>query len=146
MRGYSEHTVNNRRVHIGFFIEWAYEHGLREPIEVTRPVLERYQRYLFFYRKKNGEPLTFRSQHARLVPLRVWFRWMTRQNHILHNPASEIDLPRLGRTLPKNILSVAGDRAGDDAAEHRRSDRLARPRHAGSDLLQPDCAAWKSSI
>jgi integrase/recombinase XerD len=31
---------------------------------------------------------------------------MTRQNHILHNPASEIDLPRVGRTLPKNILSV----------------------------------------
>ncbi|MGA2376992.1 MAG: site-specific tyrosine recombinase XerC [Candidatus Sulfotelmatobacter sp.] len=106
VRGYSEHTVKNRLVHIGFFIQWAYEHGLREPIEVTRPVLERYQRYLFFYRKKNGEPLTFRSQHARLVPLRVWFRWMTRQNHILHNPASEIDLPRLGRTLPKNILSV----------------------------------------
>src|SRR5271155_2768784 len=106
VRGYSEHTVKNRLVHIGFFIEWAYEHGLREPIEVTRPVLERYQRYLFFYRKKNGEPLTFRSQHARLVPLRVWFRWMTRQNHILHNPASEIDLPKLGRTLPRNILSV----------------------------------------
>jgi integrase/recombinase XerD len=31
---------------------------------------------------------------------------MTRQNRILHNPASEIDLPRVGRTLPKNILSV----------------------------------------
>jgi len=106
VRGYSEHTVKNRLVHIGFFIQWAYEHGLREPHEITRPVLERYQRYLFFYRKKNGEPLTFRSQHARLVPLRVWFRWMTRQNHILHNPASEIDLLRLGRTLPKNILSV----------------------------------------
>jgi integrase/recombinase XerD len=105
VRGYSEHTVKNRLVHIGFFIQWAYEHGLREPHEVTRPVLERYQRYLFFYRKKNGEPLSFRSQFARLVPLRVWFRWMTRQNHILHNPASEIDLPRLGRTLPKNILS-----------------------------------------
>jgi integrase/recombinase XerD len=105
VRGYSEHTVKNRLVHIGFFIQWAYEHGLREPHEITRPVLERYQRYLFFYRKKNGEPLSFRSQFARLVPLRVWFRWMTRQNHILHNPASEIELPRLGRTLPKNILS-----------------------------------------
>ena len=32
---------------------------------------------------------------------------MTRQNHILHNPASEIDLPRLGRSLPENILSAA---------------------------------------
>jgi integrase/recombinase XerD len=106
VRGYSVHTVKNRLVHIGFFIRWAYEHGLREPIEITRPVLERYQRHLFYYRKKNGEPLTFRSQHTRLVPLRVWFKWMTRQNHILHNPASEIDLPRVGRTLPKNILSV----------------------------------------
>jgi integrase/recombinase XerD len=105
VRGYSEHTVKNRLVHIGFFLQWAYEHGLREPHEITRPVLERYQRYLFYYRKKNGEPLTFRSQHSRLVPLRVWFKWMTRQNHILHNPASEIDLPRVGRTLPKNILS-----------------------------------------
>lgn len=106
VRGYSEYTVKNRLVHIGFFIQWAYEHGLREPIEITRPVLERYQRHLFYYRKKNGEPLTFRSQHSRLVPLRVWFKWMTRQNHILHNPASEIDLPRVGRTLPKNILSI----------------------------------------
>jgi integrase/recombinase XerD len=105
VRGYSEHTVKNRLVHIGFFLQWAYEHGLREPVEITRPVLERYQRHLFYYRKKNGEPLTFRSQHSRLVPLRVWFRWMTRQNHILHNPASEIELPRVGRTLPKNILS-----------------------------------------
>src|SRR5271170_2410549 len=106
VRGYSEHTVESREAYIGFFLHWAYEHGLHEPTEITRPVLERYQRYLFFYRKKNGEPLTFRSQHTRLVPLRVWFKWMTRQNHILHNPASEIDLPRVGRTLPKNILSV----------------------------------------
>jgi integrase/recombinase XerD len=31
---------------------------------------------------------------------------MTRQNHILHNPASELELPRLGRSLPKNIFSA----------------------------------------
>ena len=134
MRGYSEFTVKNRLVHIGFFIEWAYEHGLREPIEVTRPVLERYQRYLFFYRKKNGEPLTFRSQHARLVPLRVWFRWMTRQNHILHNPASEIDLPRLGRTLPKTILSVEEVERIMTLCEVDEPIGLARPRHPRNDL------------
>ena len=48
VRGYSEHTVKNRLVHIGFFIQWAYEHGLREPHEITRPVLERYQRWRRF--------------------------------------------------------------------------------------------------
>jgi integrase/recombinase XerD len=95
-----------RRSHIGFFLQWCRERGLAEPADITRPVLERYQRHLFHYRKKNGEPLSFRSQHSRLVPLRVWFRWMARENHILHNPASEIELPRLGRALPKNILSA----------------------------------------
>lgn len=103
---YSEFTVRGREGHIGFFIAWLKERGITEAIDVTRPVLERYQRYLFHYRKTNGEPLSFRSQHARLVPLRVWFKWMTRQNYILHNPASEIDLPRLGCSLPKNILSA----------------------------------------
>ena len=107
VRNYSEYTVRGRAGHIQFFIDWLKERSITEPVEVTRPVLERYQRHLFHYRKANGEPLSFRSQHARLVPLRVWFRWMTRQNHILHNPASEIELPRLGRALPKNIFSAA---------------------------------------
>ena len=106
VRNYSEFTVKGRAGHIRFFLDWLKERGITDPIEVTRPVLERYQRHLFYSRKKNGEPLSFSSQHARLVPLRVWFRWMTRQNHILHNPASEIDLPRLGRSLPKVILSA----------------------------------------
>jgi integrase/recombinase XerD len=106
VRNYSEFTVKGRAGHIQFFLEWLKERGITDPVDVTRPVLERYQRHLFYSRKKNGEPLSFSSQHARLVPLRVWFRWMTRQNHILHNPASEIDLPRLGRTLPKVILSA----------------------------------------
>jgi len=107
VQNYSEFTVRGRAGHIGFFLAWLAERGIIEPVEVTRPVLERYQRYLFHYRKVNGEPLSFRSQHARLVPLRMWFRWMTRQNYILHNPASELELPRLGRSLPKNIFSAA---------------------------------------
>jgi integrase/recombinase XerD len=107
IQNYSEFTVRGRAGHIGFFLAWLKERGITDAVEVTRPVLERYQRHLFHYRKANGEPLSFRSQHARLVPLRVWFRWMTRQNYILHNPASEIELPRLGRALPKNIFSAA---------------------------------------
>jgi len=106
VQNYSEFTVKGRAGHIQFFLDWLKERGITDPVDVTRPVLERYQRHLFYSRKKNGEPLSFRSQHARLVPLRVWFRWMTRKNHILHNPASELELPRLGRSLPKVILSA----------------------------------------
>jgi integrase/recombinase XerD len=103
---YSEYTVKNRRVHLGFFLAWCHDRGITEPTEVTRPILEHYQRYLFHYRQKNGRPLSFRSQHTRLVPIRVWFRWLARQHHILHNPASELELPRLEHRLPKAILTV----------------------------------------
>jgi integrase/recombinase XerD len=75
-------------------------------VEVTRTVLEAWQRYLFHYRKKNGEPLHHTAQHDRIVPLRVWFKWMARNHYILHNPASEIELPRLGFHLPKAVLSA----------------------------------------
>ena len=106
LRDYSEYTLKGRRVHIGFFLEWAAERGIADPVEVTRTVLESYQRHVFHYRKKNGEPLGFNGQHDRIVPLRVWFKWMARQHYILHNPASELELPRLGLRLPKAVLSA----------------------------------------
>jgi integrase/recombinase XerD len=106
IQNYSEVTVKNRRLQIGYFVDWCHQRSLAEPLEITRPVLEQYQRHLFYYRKKNGEPLTFRSQHTRLVPLRVWFRWMARQRFILNNPASELELPHLGYRLPKHVLTV----------------------------------------
>jgi integrase/recombinase XerD len=74
---------------------------------VTLAILERYQRYLYHYRKPNGEPLTFGTQQTRLAPLKAFFQWATRERHLLYNPASELLLPRLPRRLPKHILSVA---------------------------------------
>ena len=107
MKQYSEYTIKGRRVHIQMFLVWAVERGITEPVEVTRTVLERYQKHVFDYRKSNGEPLGFTGQHDRIVPLRVWFKWMARQHHILHNPASEIDLPRVGHRLPKAVLTAS---------------------------------------
>ncbi len=106
-KNYSEYTIKGRRVQIGSFLAWVADRGITEPVEVTRTVLEAYQRYVFHYRKKNGQPLGFNAQHDRLVPIRVWFRWMARNHHILHNPASELELPRLAQRLPKAVLSAA---------------------------------------
>ena len=116
VQNYSEFTVRGREGHHPVLPRLAQRARHHRSVEVTRPVLERYQRHLFYYRKTNGEPLSFRSQHARLVPLRMWFRWMTRQNHILHNPASEMELPRLGRSLPKASAVGRRGRARDELA------------------------------
>lgn len=105
-RNYSEQTIDTERAHLGVFLAWCAERGITEPVEVTRTVLDSYQRYVFHYRKKDGEPMSFTSQRDRLAPLRVWFRWMARNHYILHNPASELELPRMGVKLPKAILTA----------------------------------------
>src|ERR1700742_92322 len=105
LRNFSGDTVSTRRASIGYFIEWCRERGIAEPRDVTRTVLERYQRALYHHRKHNGQPLTFRTQHMRLRALKSWFRWMTRQNLLLYNPASELALPKLGNRLPKHVLN-----------------------------------------
>jgi integrase/recombinase XerD len=105
-KGYSERTVTNRAEYLGAFAAWCEERGVLRPSEVTKPILERYQRWLYRYRKPNGQPLSFRSQFARLAPLRAFFRWLAKQNLILYNPASELELPKLEKRLPKHVLSA----------------------------------------
>jgi len=107
VKNYSERTVENREAYLTAFLAWCQERGITRPADVTRPILERYQRMLFHYRKPSGKPLSFRSQHSRLVPVRAYFKWLTRQNVLLANPASELELPRLEKRLPKHVLTAA---------------------------------------
>ena len=106
VRGYREGTVVNRDRYGRAFILWCQERGILRASEVTRPILERYQRHLYHYRRANGEPLSFQTQYAHLSPLKMFFRWLARERHIVHNPASELELPRLDRRLPKHVLTA----------------------------------------
>jgi integrase/recombinase XerD len=107
VRNYSEATIASREHHLREFIRWAEERGVTRPAEVTKPTLERYQRWLYHYRKKNGQPLSFRSQHGCLVPVRALFKWLCRQNLLLANPAADLDLPRAEKRLPRHVLTAA---------------------------------------
>ena len=42
-----------------------------------------------------------------------WFRWLVRHNHILHNPASDLDMPRLENGCPRSV-ERGRSRARDD--------------------------------
>ena len=103
---YTEQTVDNQVHHLSMFIRWCEERSLYKANEITRPILERYRRYLFYYRRENGKPLSVWSQHNRLSVIRSYFKWLTIQNYLLSNPASELPLPRTGRSLPKSVLNA----------------------------------------
>ena len=107
IKNYSPRTVENRHLYLGYFITWCEERGVTRPQEVTKPILERYARWLYHLRREDGRPLSFRAQHSRLVPVRAFFKWAARQNLLLFNAASELELPKLEQRLPKAVLTAA---------------------------------------
>jgi integrase/recombinase XerD len=106
VRNYSERTVENQESYLALFIAWCEARSVVRPHDVTKPILDRYQRHLFHARKPNGRPLTFASQVRALTPVRGLFKWLTRQNVLLWNPASEIEMPKQERRLPKHVLTI----------------------------------------
>jgi len=101
VKGFADSTLRVRRVHMEMFLTWCKKAQIVHPCQVTKATLESYQAFLFDHRKKNGHPLAMASQHARLAPLKVWFRWMAQRNHVPCDPAAELELPRVGYKLPR---------------------------------------------
>jgi integrase/recombinase XerD len=105
-RNYSQCTVDIRNEQLRYLIRWCDERGLTKPQQLDRPILEAYQRHLFYYRKKNGEPLASTNQHQRLNAIYQWLHWLVRQGHLLYNPAADLDMPRVEKRLPKAVLTA----------------------------------------
>jgi integrase/recombinase XerD len=103
--GYSPTSINSRRVALGLASDWLVDRGIERPVEVTRPVLESYQRWLFTYRRPDGIALSFRTQAQRLMAVRGFFKWAAKERHVLHNPAGELVLPKVEQRLPRPALS-----------------------------------------
>jgi integrase/recombinase XerD len=107
-RQYSAMTLKGRRIELGYFIDWCEGRSVQRPDEVTRALLEHYRQHMFAYRRKtDGQPLSFNTQAKRLSSVRSFFQWLARQHHLLYNPASELELPRQHKALPRHILTVA---------------------------------------
>src|SRR4051794_32439786 len=80
-QNFSTHTIAHHSRYLEAFLAWACDRGIARPTEVTKPILERYQRFLFLCRKTDGEPLAPATQKCYLVAVRAWFKWLARHNH-----------------------------------------------------------------
>ena len=104
--GYAATTVANRRHHLDDLVEFLAERDLTEPRAVSFAALESYQRHLFHHKKRDGSPLSFRTQAQRIIPIKGFFSWMTTQGLIVLDPACGIVLPKAEHRLPEATLSA----------------------------------------
>jgi integrase/recombinase XerD len=100
-------SLHLRQRGLARLVAWAHERGLRHPRELTRQVLEAYQRHLYLARsQRDGKPLALRTQQQLIGAVRGWCKWLTREGYIPANPAADLELPRMPRSLPRTLLSV----------------------------------------
>ena len=102
-RAYSPQTIEARKWALRVLLQWAEERDLRRPEQITKPILESYQRGLFQYRKENGQPLGVTTQRGYLGAIQNFFTWLCRENVLTANPAADLELPR----KPNKVLPHA---------------------------------------
>lgn len=106
-RSFSPFTINQRRHTLSYFLKWCNDRSIDNPNDITRKVLERYRKYVFLYRTRKGRLLSPGTQQLWLVSVRSFFRWLSKEGYMMYNPAADIDLPREGKRLPRNVMSVS---------------------------------------
>lgn len=105
-RNFALRTVQMHDYWLSRFIAFCEERGISSVHDVTRPVVVRFQRFLFHYRRKNGRPMGFSSQSQALGGVRQMFRYLTKAGIVNGNPAADLELPRREQKLPKHTLSI----------------------------------------
>lgn len=105
VRNHTERTVEGYEKTLRHFAEWTEDRGIRQPTEVTKSIIEAYQKHLFYRRKVNGKPLAYATQCNALASIRSFFRYLTRHGFLEANPSQDIDLPRREQRLPPTILT-----------------------------------------
>jgi len=119
-RNYSPRTLEAHKWALHTFLHWAEARDLLRPEQITRPILESFQRWLWRYRKKDGQPLGVTTQRARLGTLQRFFAHLCRENRLAANPAADLELPRKPhRLLPRGLTreEIAAVLAVPDTAD-----------------------------
>lgn len=96
-RGLSENTLSAYRSDLTKFSTWM-QHKKIELIEVEAKDILAYL--------SSAENASARTVARRLSSLRRLYEYLLRENQIKQNPASNVDAPRLGRSLPKSLTEA----------------------------------------
>jgi len=105
-RNYSENTLIRRWYELRHFLRWCDDRSIESPQDISRDVFERYQRHVYSLRNKYDKPLSMPTREGRVLAVRVFFSWLVKSHQLLFNPAADVERPRGGVRLPKQVLSL----------------------------------------
>ena len=121
---YAERTVPAYLADVRHFLGWLEGQGIALGEVKDEDVLA-YQSALFALRRRDGRAYSLSVQNSRVVAVKSLFRFLSRRNYLLHDPAACVALARGEDRLPRSILKpgevcrILAAPAGDSPRELR---------------------------
>ena len=103
LRNWSEETVKAYCFGLRQFFDYLDAQGVCSLAVVTRDLVEGFRTHLY-HRRYRGEPISVATQSARLQAAKSFLRYLAKENYLLVDVASTVDLPKAPRPLPR-VLS-----------------------------------------
>lgn len=107
LRGYTRTTVYAYLWILDlFFVFLRRDRGIDDIKEVDVETLEEFRSYLYSYRcRRSGKTMKEWTQYGIFVCLKTLFRFLRKRKIILVNPMDDFELPKMGKNLPKSVLT-----------------------------------------
>lgn len=99
IRNYSPLTIDRYVKDTRIFLLYLTDtEGIERIQDATKDILWKYQNKIFAQKKlKDSSPLSLGTKAAKLEAVRSFFRFLSKKQEILYNPAADMELPRLRR-------------------------------------------------
>lgn len=106
VKDYSIHTIALKRRHLEIFQAWLATSNIIDISHVDVDVFEQYMAHMKYASvSKANKQLAITVMRCRLTSVRVFLKFLTQREVILHREVDKFELPSIGLPLPKPILS-----------------------------------------
>jgi len=104
MKNFSFKTIINKKSYLNRFLARLKEENYRSLSDVNKETLRRYQKYAAEFTHK-GKPVSMASRFYMISHVANFFSWLSKKGHIAINPASDLSMPKVVKSLPMDVLS-----------------------------------------
>ena len=107
MKGYSERTKETYSQEIKKLVAFLDEHypRINNIAQINKEILFDYSNYLSCYRDNKNKPLSGKTIKVKLAAVKHFFKYLTKYDLILKNPALSLESPKEEKSLPRSILT-----------------------------------------
>lgn len=104
---YSPKTIRAQVLYLGIFGDFMKKSKIASVLEVTFKHLQSFQHEVFYKPTAKGRPRSIASQSQILIAVKNLYKLLHEQQKLIaFNPAKDLELPKKGTVLPKNILTI----------------------------------------